>query len=445
MTSLVRAMASSFFFVSLALIGLLVAGPEPVHGQASGPVTLNLVSWSYGVEIVRDNIDKFQQRYPGVVVKYSDSSWASYHDAMVARFVNRTPTDVLYSSDHWLQEWAAAGWIVPVDEHFPQARQYLAEYSPFVREALTYKGRIYGTPYYADTFIFVYNADHLQRAGIKAPPATLEEWTRQAEAIKAKGIAEFPIALGWGQQDPFSIESFTALVFAQQNGSMFDKALNPAFKTPGSAAEKVVAWAADALQSKKILGPTSLQAMNIDMIKALQAGAATFGVIPSYSLAQLNDPGQTQQAGKFKMALMPGESHATVGFIRFYAISAQVPKRGKEAMTAAWNFLDYFGGKTDGEYRVTKRWSLEKGLGFAQTALFGDKEIRAAFGKWADVDLLQKQADLARAKEGMTSYYGTWDVFSRAELHKAYLGQQKPAETLANMAKKWEELKAKAK
>src|SRR5207253_2533242 len=114
-------------------------------------------------EIVRDNIGKFQQRHPGVTVNYSDFSWATYHDAMVARFVSKTPTDVLYSSDHWLQEWAAAGWIVPIDESFPQVRQYLAEYSPFVREALTYKGRIYGTPYYADTFVFVYNTDHLQR------------------------------------------------------------------------------------------------------------------------------------------------------------------------------------------------------------------------------------------------------------------------------------------
>jgi len=269
--------------------------------------------------------------------------------------------------------------------------------------------------------------------------------TKQAETIKAKGIAEFPVALGWGQQDPFSIESFTALVFAQRNGSLFDKDLNPVFKTPGSAAERVVTWAADALGTKKILSPTSLQAANVDQIRALQSGAATFGAVPSYSLAVLNDPGQTQQAGKFKIALMPGQSHATVGFIRFYAISSQAPRRGKDVMTAAWNFLDYFGGKTDGEYRVTKRWSLEKGLGFAQTALFADKDIRAAFGKWADVDLLQKQAQLARAKEGMTPYYGTWDVFSRAELHKAYLGQQKPVETLANMAKKWEELKAKAK
>jgi multiple sugar transport system substrate-binding protein len=438
-------MRGSWLVVPLFALSLLLAGdPAPAYGQGGG-VTLNLVSWSYGVEIVRDNIGKFQQRYPGVTINYNDFSWATYHDAMVARFVSKTPTDVLYSSDHWLQEWAAAGWIIPVDEQFPQVRQYLAEYSPFVREALTYKGRIYGTPYYADTFIFVYNTDHLQRAGLTGPPSTLEELTQQAETIKAKGIADFPIVLGWGQQDPFSIESFTSLVFAQRGGALFDKDLNPMFKTPGSAAEKVVAWATDALGGKKILSPTSLQAANVDQIKALQSGAASFGIIPSYSLAVLNDPGQTQLAGKFKMALMPGESHATVGFIRFYAVSAQVPRRGKEALTASWNFLDYFGGKTDGEYRITKRWSLEKGLGFAQTALFADKDIRAAFGKWADVDMLQKQAQLARAKEGMTPYYGTWDVFSRAELHKAYLGQQKPAETLANMAKKWEELKAKAK
>jgi multiple sugar transport system substrate-binding protein len=439
-----NALRARWLLLSLCFLLPLAGDGRPALAQG-GAVTLNLVSWSYGVEIVRDNIGKLQQRYPGLTINYNDFSWATYHDAMVARFVSKTPTDVLYASDHWLQEWAAAGWIVPVDESFPQVRQYLAEYSPFVREALTYKGRIYGTPYYADTFIFVYNADHLQRAGLAAPPATLEEVTRQAETIKAKGIADFPIVLGWGQQDPFSIESFTALVFAQRNGSLFDTDLNPVFKTPGSAAEKVVMWAADALGSKKILSPTSLQATNMDQIKTLQSGAATFGIIPSYALAVLNDPGQTQQAGKFKIALMPGESRATVGFIRFYAISSQVPRRGKDVMTAAWNFLDYFGGKTDGEYRVTKRWSLEKGLGFAQMALFSDKDIRAAFGKWADVDMLQKQAQLARAKEGMTPYYGTWDVFSRAELHKAYLGQQKPADTLASMAKKWEELKARAK
>src|SRR5262249_1910744 len=162
-------------------------------------------------------------------ITYNDFSWATYHDAMVARFVSKTPTDVLYASDHWLQEWAAAGWIAPVDEAFPQVRQYLAEYSPFVREALTYKGRIYGTPYYADPPISVYTAATRRGGGLPGPPTTLDELTKHAETIKARGIAEFPIVLGWGQQDPFSIESFTSLVFAQKNGSLFDKDLNPVF------------------------------------------------------------------------------------------------------------------------------------------------------------------------------------------------------------------------
>src|SRR2546422_452745 len=166
--------------LSLAL-SLLVAGqPSAAHAQAGG-VTLNLVSWSYGVEIVRDNLGKFQQRYPGVSVNYGDFSWATYHDAMVARFVSKTPTDVLYSSDHWLQEWAAGGWIIPMEEWFPRGRCSLSAYSPFVREALTYKGGIYGPPYSADPFIFASTTDPPRRAGFPAPPATLDELTKQAE------------------------------------------------------------------------------------------------------------------------------------------------------------------------------------------------------------------------------------------------------------------------
>src|SRR5438093_10145776 len=108
------------FRLAVLTLSLLVAGaPTPARGQG-GSVTLNLVSWSYGVEIVRDNIGKFQQRYPGVTVNYNDFSWAPYHDAMVARSVSKPPPDVLSPSTTGLQEWAAAGWIVPIAEPFPQ-------------------------------------------------------------------------------------------------------------------------------------------------------------------------------------------------------------------------------------------------------------------------------------------------------------------------------------
>jgi hypothetical protein len=56
------------------------------------------------------------------------------------------------------------------------------------------------------------------------------------------------------------------------------------------------------------------------------------------------------------------------------------------------------------------------------------------------VDVIAQQAELARAKEGLTPWFGAWDVFTRAEIHKAILGQQSTMDTLNNMAAKWDEL-----
>jgi multiple sugar transport system substrate-binding protein len=91
---------------------------------------------------------------------------------------------------------------------------------------------------------------------------------------------------------------------------------------------------------------------------------------------------------------------------------------------------------------VVKRWAVENGLGFAQLPLFEDPDVQTAFGAWGDVAVIAEQAKLARAKEGLTPWFGSWDVFTRAEVHKAILGQQSTMDTLNNMAAKWAELAA---
>jgi formylglycine-generating enzyme required for sulfatase activity len=42
----------------------------------------------------------------------------------------------------------------------------------------------------------------------------------------------------------------------------------------------------------------------------------------------------------------------------------------------------------------------------------------------------------------LTPFFAAWDVFARAELHKAYLGEESTADALKAMADKWNELKA---
>src|SRR3989304_9261260 len=84
---------------------------------------------------------------------------------LTARVVGKPSTDVAYSSDHWLQAWAAANWIVPLEDYFPQIKPYKPDFAPYAIEGMTYKGKLYGLPYYAATIIFIYNEDMLKKAG----------------------------------------------------------------------------------------------------------------------------------------------------------------------------------------------------------------------------------------------------------------------------------------
>jgi multiple sugar transport system substrate-binding protein len=131
-----------------------------------------------------------------------------------------------------------------------------------------------------------------------------------------------------------------------------------------------------------------------------------------------------------------------VGYARFYAMTQKTVDAGPDYIAAACKFFDYFGGKTDGSYVVVKRWAVENGLGFAQLPLFDDQGVIDAFGKWGDVPTIKEQATLARSKEGMTTWYGAWDVFARAEIQKGILGEESTMDALNNMANKWNELKA---
>jgi multiple sugar transport system substrate-binding protein len=308
---------------------------------------------------------------------------------------------------------------------------------------MTYNGHVYGVSYYADTTDFIYNDALLKKAGITTAPATLEDVYTQAKELKAKGVNEFPIVMAWSQKEGAFPEAWTSLVFAQNAGAnaMFDTDLNPVFNKEGSAAFQLMEWLRK-VYAEGLLDPASLSTAEIDQVKSMQAGAHTFTIAPQYNMAELNKPASGDFAGQFKIALMPGSSHSTVGYVRFYAMTKKVVDAGPEYIAAACKFMDYFGGKTDGSYVVVKRWAVENGLGFAQLPLFEDKDVIAAFGKWGDVPTIKEQATLARSKEGLTSWYGSWDVFARAEIHKAILGQESSMDALNNMAKKWSELKA---
>jgi len=132
-------------------VALLEACTSGTQGTSAADLTF--VVWSYGVETIKDNIKKLEAKVSGLHVNFQDFAWTNYHDTMVARFAAKTPTDVCYGSDHWLSEWAAAGWLSPLEQKYPNLNAYTSDYFPYVIQGMTYQGKNYGIPYYADTWV----------------------------------------------------------------------------------------------------------------------------------------------------------------------------------------------------------------------------------------------------------------------------------------------------
>ncbi|MCJ7735485.1 MAG: extracellular solute-binding protein, partial [Anaerolineales bacterium] len=300
---------SKFLFLvlaSLLVVALLTAcsapevGPPPAEEEAAPPVAeeettteeeatseepgiseMDFVVWSYGLETVQDNIANFEAANPDVDITLQDHSWLEYHDIMVGRFVAGNPPPLLYGSDHWLQEWAAAGWLEPLDTYFPQVLDYDSELAPYARQGMTYDGHVYGLSYYADTMDFVYNADHLAAAGFDAAPDTWQDVWDMSVALKEQGVVKYPVVLAFSQQEGASIEAFISMVYGRYvgSGALFDDANAPTFASEGSAAFEAIEWMRLAYEAG-LLDPASLSTAEIDQVKSMQAGAHTFTILP---------------------------------------------------------------------------------------------------------------------------------------------------------------------
>jgi len=404
--------------------------------SAQEAVDLNFHIWQYGVETVQDNIKRFHELYPGVKISLSDVPWNSYHEESVNRLRSKTPTDVMYNGGDWLEEFATAGWVVPLEDHFDWVRGYQDKIFPFAWQDMVFQDKVYGLPYYADTITFMYNEQLLKDAGIASPPQTWEEVTEQSLALKAKGM-EYPYLYVLAQDLPTVSEAFVSTVFGR-GGELIDENDEPLWTDPNSPAAKQFKWFVDARNVDKILTFVSNET---DAVGAMSTGQHAFIVLYNYHLAELNDAARSDRAGQFKVALMPGETHECYGFSKFYNLTKMAVDRGPEVVNAAGEFIRYFAGEIDGQYPIAKRWAVENGVGFGVKPLFDDPDVRAAYSKWIDVDKWTEQLSLARAQRH-TPWQGIWNELFRLEHVRAVAGETSVEDALQASADNWNELKS---
>lgn len=436
-----RAMGRREFLKASAAAGVAAFAMPAAKAFAAGG-SVNFQTWSAAVDLVKSHVAAFEQA-TGLTVEYANSPWAQYRDAMVTKFVGAAPMDVMWVSDAWLPEWAEAGWISPIDE-YDSLMAYNSDAEAFCTDSMTYNGRQYGLTYYTDFMGFLYDAGKLEEAGFSAPPSSWDEVVEQSLVMKEKGISDFPMMLAMAKES-WLIEFMSAMVFSQ-GGRFTDDNGDSVMQDEKRGALAALQWVVDAVNKHKIVSPGCVETGELSGLKAFASGNHAFALLPKYRLAMLNDPAQSQIAGRAKQALMPmgtDGSHATVGWMRFHGMSAQAAADKARADNAA-KLIEWFGGKSNGAYTFQKLLFLDIGAGFGVKPLFEDPAIREKYNSYADVEVIQQQQALARKKDVVTPWFGDWSETNGAAWQSAILGNVSPADALRKAGEEWDELKSES-
>jgi ABC-type glycerol-3-phosphate transport system substrate-binding protein len=174
---------------ALAGAGIGLAGTGLIRPAHAAETTVTFAGWAFEPQVVEANVQRFMEQNPDIEVNYTPLDLQLYNEKMVALFNAGAEPDAFYVRDINLGAWVEAGWLEPID-----GRDGLAELNedmyPFNRGALFYKGKQYGTPYYGDIYVYMYDKKALADAGVTSPPVTLDQLESAALEVKKAGISD---------------------------------------------------------------------------------------------------------------------------------------------------------------------------------------------------------------------------------------------------------------
>lgn len=169
-----------------ALLGLVLLTPACGRPAQEGAV-LRISGSAVGTEgeILARQIAHFQQASPGLRVEVQRTpDDATQRHQLYVQWLNAhvgTP-DVLQLDVVWTPEFAAAGWILPLDRFSPPKNDLF----PASLEANTWRGRLYAVPWFMDVGMLYWRTDLLP-----GPPATLDDLASAARRAASPGGAGF--------------------------------------------------------------------------------------------------------------------------------------------------------------------------------------------------------------------------------------------------------------
>jgi len=267
------------------------------------PDTLTFSGSVLGAEgaIVRRQIERFEAAYPGVDVEVrSTPDAADARHQLYVQWLNAwaPDPDVLQLDVVWTPEFAAAGWILPLDRFDPPLDDFFAA----TRTANTWQGELFAVPWFVDVGMLYWRRDLMD-----APPATFAALTGIARDARAGGV---PYGLVWQGARYEGLVTVFVEHLAGFGGRILDDQGRVVVDSP--EAVRALEFMCDSVDAGIV--PAAALAWQEEQTRfAFQNGRAAFMRNWPYAAALLRDAADSAVAGRFGVTAMPRAADAPAG------------------------------------------------------------------------------------------------------------------------------------
>jgi multiple sugar transport system substrate-binding protein len=355
--------------LALLIFLALAAGITGCAKKEEGGRTLNFVSWKPSQhEVWNEALEIFKRRHPDIKVtrEIGPHSSTAYHDLLTQKLKNRDESvDVFFIDVIWPQEFAAAGWTLPLDEYFSEKEREKFLNGPVL--ANTYGGSIYGVPFWTSGGLFYFRKDLLTKYGF-SPPETWEEMLRQSRTIIEGEKERLPNLKAFsGQFKQYEGLICNMLEYVMGNGGTLT---DPETLTP-RLAEREAVEAVRFVRDGIIGGAAPRGVLTYEEPESLALfiqGGAIFHRNWPYAWEVSNNTERSRIAGKVGIARIPhfegGRSFSALGGWQF-----GINRRSRHP-DLAWKFIEFMTGD-----EMQKFFALKAAQPPARKALYDDAEI----------------------------------------------------------------------
>lgn len=245
-------------------------------------------------------------------------------------------TDILLLDTCWLLEFAAAGWLEPIDKYLPAG--YNDDFLPIAKDLTSYNGTQYGILRQVDLSSLYYRKDIFEEKGLSVPQ-TWDELIEVGKELTTDGMWGYV----WQGKQYEGLVCDWVEILHSLGGSIFDDYnANPGDREVtinSPEAIRAIEYMYDFLNVSKISPEGVLSYTEDSSREAFQSGQAAMLRLWQSTPPFLSDPETSNVAGKWAMAPLPGGENGSRTCIGGWAWGINAFSENKEA---AWEVLDWF-------------------------------------------------------------------------------------------------------